>query len=264
MQSEVDVAPLEQASDPELDYASYLHLDQLLALQDPRSRPCHRDELHFIVTHQSMELWFKVIIDELLQAGARLRRLDWVGALQRLRRASAMSEVQLHQLRTLDHLDPHAFSLFRGFLGTASGAQSTQFRVLELVAGLRDDDYLAQLERFHPVLPGEFLDALAVPSVADSVGSARDALGVDSWIEFYRRQHEFGVQLLVVEALLDFDQTWMQWRYEHLITVERIIGRLTRGTGGTLPRHLQDRVGVRFFPELWDARPELQRVEMSR
>ena len=46
-----------------MTYGSYLALDELLALQHPRS--AHPDELLFIVVHQSSELWFKEILHEL-------------------------------------------------------------------------------------------------------------------------------------------------------------------------------------------------------
>ena len=40
-----------------LTYGGYLRLDELLALQSPRS--AEHDELLFIVIHQTYELWFK-------------------------------------------------------------------------------------------------------------------------------------------------------------------------------------------------------------
>ena len=48
----------------ELNYASYLHLDELLQLQHARSTPAEHDELLFIVTHQSTELWLKELLHE--------------------------------------------------------------------------------------------------------------------------------------------------------------------------------------------------------
>ncbi|HEX9420259.1 MAG TPA: tryptophan 2,3-dioxygenase family protein, partial [Methylomirabilota bacterium] len=43
----------------DLTYTSYLKLDRLLALQEPRSQRGEHDELLFIVIHQVYELWFK-------------------------------------------------------------------------------------------------------------------------------------------------------------------------------------------------------------
>ena len=49
----------------DLTYADYLHLDELLALQQPRSDPPEHDETLFIVVHQAYELWFKLLLHEL-------------------------------------------------------------------------------------------------------------------------------------------------------------------------------------------------------
>ncbi len=48
-----------------LTYATYLHLDALLNLQQPRSQPPEHDEMIFIITHQAYELWFKLQLHEL-------------------------------------------------------------------------------------------------------------------------------------------------------------------------------------------------------
>ncbi|MGH2602431.1 MAG: tryptophan 2,3-dioxygenase family protein, partial [Dehalococcoidia bacterium] len=64
-----------------LTYASYLHLDQLLRLQTPRSEPEEHDELLFIVIHQVYELWFKVLLHELEKAKRDLSAGDVFGAV---------------------------------------------------------------------------------------------------------------------------------------------------------------------------------------
>ena len=48
-----------------LTYASYLHLAELLKLQQPRSSPPEHDEMIFIIVHQAYELWFKLQLHEL-------------------------------------------------------------------------------------------------------------------------------------------------------------------------------------------------------
>ena len=42
-----------------------LKIDELLALQEPRSQGPEHDELLFIVIHQVYELWFKELLHEL-------------------------------------------------------------------------------------------------------------------------------------------------------------------------------------------------------
>ena len=48
----------------DLTYATYLGLDQLLDLQQPRSQPPEHDEMLFIIVHQAYELWFKLQLHE--------------------------------------------------------------------------------------------------------------------------------------------------------------------------------------------------------
>jgi len=48
-----------------MTYADYLHVEELLALQEPRSEPHEHDETLFIVVHQAYELWFKLLLHEL-------------------------------------------------------------------------------------------------------------------------------------------------------------------------------------------------------
>ena len=51
--------------DPTLTYSSYLRVDDLLDLQQPRSEGPEHDEMLFIVIHQVYELWFKEILHEI-------------------------------------------------------------------------------------------------------------------------------------------------------------------------------------------------------
>ena len=47
----------------EMSYGDYLHLDEILSAQHPRS-PSH-NEMLFIVQHQTSELWMKLMLHEL-------------------------------------------------------------------------------------------------------------------------------------------------------------------------------------------------------
>ena len=50
--------------DQSVTYGSYLAVDELLALQRPRSEGPEHDEMLFIVIHQVYELWFKQVLHE--------------------------------------------------------------------------------------------------------------------------------------------------------------------------------------------------------
>ena len=61
----------------------------------------------------------------------------------------------------------------------------------------------------------------------------------------------------LAEKLVDFEDYFRRWRFNHVTTVERIIG-FKRGTGGTLGvSYLRKMLDVVLFPELWQIRTQL-------
>ena len=237
---------------PELNYGSYLMVDELLQLQRPRSQPEHPDELLFIVVHQASELWFKVILHELEHLITNLGAAETVPALHTMRRINALVRIVSGQLAALDTLPPQRFAQFRGNLGSSSGGQSTQFRAIEAMSGLRDEHFLSAL-REHGEIPEALQHALDQPTLQSL------------FLELLQRKQTTLEQLyvgpgpspeyLLAEALMEYEQGFQLWRYLHVQLVERIIGPQTGGTGGTLgARYLQATLRQRFFPELWDVR----------
>ena len=62
----------------------------------------------------------------------------------------------------------------------------------------------------------------------------------------------------LAEALLEYEQLFGQWRFNHVQLVERVIGPSTGGTGGTLgSRYLMRTIDQKFFPALWAVRAKL-------
>jgi tryptophan 2,3-dioxygenase len=56
---------------------------------------------------------------------------------------------------------------------------------------------------------------------------------------------------------VDFEDYFRRWRFNHLTTVERVIG-IKRGTGGTSgTAYLRRMLDTQLFPELWALRTEL-------
>ena len=98
----------------DLNYPSYLALDELLSLQRPRSTPEHPDELLFIIVHQASELWFKLIIHELEALKSELNANDTLGALSAVKRVNALVRIVTAQLNARDTLPPQRFAHFRG------------------------------------------------------------------------------------------------------------------------------------------------------
>src|SRR6185295_7491012 len=122
---------------PAVTYSSYLKIDELLSLQQPRS-PEH-DEMLFIVIHQVYELWFK----ELLHEFDRVRRLleddEPHRAQHTLKRILTILKVMVAQLDILETMTPLEFISFRQRLEAASGFQSDQFRQVEFVLGVKSE-----------------------------------------------------------------------------------------------------------------------------
>ena len=80
------------------------------------------------MVHQSYELWFKVIIDELQRSSVALHADEPGNAISHLRRMIVVEDLLLAHLQVLDSMSPEGFLEFRDPLNPASGFQSFQFR----------------------------------------------------------------------------------------------------------------------------------------
>ena len=264
----------------ELTYGSYLHLDELLSAQHPVSRPVHHDELLFIVQHQTVELWLKVVLHELRAAAGHLAVDELRPALKGLARVKHIQHTLIEQWSVLATLTPSEYAEFRGSLGTSSGFQSDQYRAVEFLLGNKDAAMLklfAHDERAHTQLA----DLLARPSLYDELLRylARHGHGVPNVVleRDVTRAHTFTPELVGVfrriyehareeweayeacEEFVDLEENMQLWRFRHLKTVERTIGA-KRGTGGTSgTAFLRSRLDVSFFPELYAVRTEIGR-----
>ena len=208
----------------ETTYGSYLALDELLALQRPRSSPEHPDELLFIVVHQASELWFKVLLHELEALVMQLQQGDVLASVFALKRINALMSIVTAQLSALDTLPPHRFAEFRGYLGSSSGSQSAQFRALEAASGLREPHFLAALEE-HGDLPELVKKWLASPTIQQLFDDLLDRQGVT--LETVYQDPAQSPLLLLAESLLEYEKAFGLWRFLHVQLVERIIVPIT-------------------------------------
>ncbi|MHC4952921.1 MAG: tryptophan 2,3-dioxygenase family protein [Planctomycetota bacterium] len=149
----------------EVPYGDYLRLDRILDAQDPPGpdgQPRglhHHDEMLFIVIHQVYELWFKQIAHEAtlirdLLAAPEVPESDIPRVVKGLGRIHEILKVGVQQLSVLETMGSLDFLAFRDSLGSASGFQSRQFREVEILAGLRDENRVeyagASFERRFP------------------------------------------------------------------------------------------------------------------
>src|SRR5579862_7909658 len=118
------------ASDPAVTYGTYLKIEELLSLQQPRSPGPEHDEMLFIVIHQVYELWFKELLHELDRVRTLLVQDEPHRTLHTLKRILSILKVLVAQLDILETMTPLEFLTFRARLEAASGFQSDQFRQL--------------------------------------------------------------------------------------------------------------------------------------
>lgn len=248
-----------------LSYGSYLKIDELLALQQPLSRPHHHDEMLFIIIHQVYELWFKQLLHEVDGTMRALDRDDLLRVGKHFRRIHAIQRLLEQQVDILETMTPQEFNQFRDNLNPASGFQSIQFRELEFACGVRRTELLKLIET-DEAARARLEVRLSEPSLYDrakgllrrrgfEVNSSADL--IESYRRIYTNEAQYYDLYLLLEDLIEFDERFLLWRGRHVRMVERMIGQ-KQGTGGSAgARYLEGTLGYRFFPELWEVRTYL-------
>jgi tryptophan 2,3-dioxygenase len=251
--------------DERLSYGSYLRVDDLLALQQPLSRPEHHDEMLFIIIHQVYELWFKQLLHELSGVLEALDRGDLLRVAKYFRRIHTIQRLLEQQVDVLETMTPHEFNAFRDHLNPASGFQSIQFREIEFLCGVRRTETLAHI-RMDDAQRARLEALLNAPSLYDHVkallakrgfASESGAPLIESLRVIYTNAQAHYDLYLLCEDLIEFDERFLLWRGRHVRMVERMIGA-RMGTGGSSgAQYLQTTLSHRFFPELWEVRTHL-------
>jgi tryptophan 2,3-dioxygenase len=213
------------------DYERYLRTDELLALQKTADEWVHRDELLFQSVHQTSEIWLKLAWNEVEEA-ARLVASDGLpAALRLLRRANDCLQLVTSALEMLEHMSPWEYTEVRKALGHGSGFDSPGFLELRRVAKTAG-------EEFH---------------------AARERAGL-SLVDVYTRGREHEDLYALAEQLIELDERIAVWRVRHFKVVQRTIGGDVVGTQGTPVEIMGRLIHHTLFPELWDVRNELTRL----
>lgn len=262
--------------DGRMSYGDYLQIDRILDAQ--RLLTGAHDEMLFIIQHQTSELWMRLALHELDAARRAIAADRAPEAFKMLARISRIFEQLNSAWDVLRTMTPSDYTTFRQGLGQSSGFQSWQYRLIEYAVGNRNlamlkphahrPDLTAKLEAelARPSLYDEALRHLAragLPVPAEVLGRdlrqpwvAQDAVrGV--WETVYRDPTRYWQAYELAEKLVDFEDYFRRWRFNHVTTVERVIG-LKRGTGGTSGvSYLRRMLEVELFPELWHLRTTL-------
>jgi len=262
--------------DQAMSYGDYLCADQLLSIQNLRSEA--HDEMLFIIQHQTSELWMKLVLHEMSSARVALQQGNLSGMSKMLARVSRIFEQLNNQWDVLRTMTPADYTTFRDALGPSSGFQSHQYRMIEFVLGNRNANMIKPHEHV-PALMVELEDEMKIPSFYDEVvihlfqtlDGNTQAMPVPQLTQPHEAQDEIQKRWQIVyedidthwplyelaEKLMDIEDYFRRWRFNHVTTVERVIG-FKRGTGGTSGvQYLRRMLNVELFPELWNVRGAL-------
>ncbi|GEL05950.1 tryptophan 2,3-dioxygenase [Rummeliibacillus sp. G93] len=260
----------------EMSYGDYLRLDQILTGQHRLSD--HHDEMLFIIIHQTSELWMKLILHELHAAIECIQKNELEPSFKMLSRVSRIQQQLIQSWSVLSTLTPAEYMEFRDKLGHSSGFQSYQNRLIEFALGNKNARTLAVYEHQPEVYP-LLTKSLKEPSIYDAAISAlaKHGLKVDekalnrdwtqnyepnesveeAWLTVYRNTDQYWDLYELAEKLVDIGNQQQLWRFNHMTTVERIIGH-KMGTGGSSGvNYLKKVLDHQFFPELLSLRTKL-------
>lgn len=230
-----------------MSYTKYLKLNTLLSCQKPTTD--YLDEMLFIITHQTTELWFKQLlyeIDEIVNTHI---------TVDKLKRVILIFKHITQQFSILETMGPVSFSKFRSKLGCASGLQSVQFRYLETIMGFENvntcsltqiqNDFITKLNKtnlFKKI--DEWLSSMNFNvdniEIPDEQGTRRFSEKSQKMIVyiFTHSNHNTGMCQEILLELLLLDQAVALFRYRHIQLVRYTIGMQT-GTGGTHCSYLE-------------------------
>jgi tryptophan 2,3-dioxygenase len=256
----------------DMSYGDYLGMDHLLGAQRPLSEA--HDEMLFIVQHQTSELWMRLILHDLSAARELMAKGQADQVFKMLTRVARIFEQLNNAWDVLRTMTPSEYTTFRESLGASSGFQSHQYRLIEYLLGNRNLAMLKMHEhrpdlhrmlRYELTQPSLYHVALRALEREMKVEFAAEVFRMDAphradpeviaaWTTVYRDPSTHWMLYQLAEKLVDLEDYFRRWRFNHVTTVERVIG-FKRGTGGTSGvSYLRRMLDVELFPELWHLR----------
>jgi tryptophan 2,3-dioxygenase len=211
------------------DYERYVRVPELLELQKPVDKLANPEERLFQITHQSAELWLHHIDYEVGRAAAFIGDGQPQLAADLLHRCRLIIDLLREQIIILETMAPADYHVLRtSSLGRGSGQESPGFMTL-LGVGKR--------------LWEPFVELLAKQSV--------------TIIEIERAPREHYEIFRLVQAMMDYDEAFLKWRFTHMRLAFRIIGDKVLSLKGVPAAQLEAGTREPLFPELWAAISEL-------
>ena len=197
-------------------YGGYLGLHDLLSLQRDE-QGVSNDEMHFIIVHQTFELWFKQVNRELrdvrdILAAEHVPESDVPKAVSHLSRVTEIYRLMTHQWKVMETLTPQGFLAFRDGLGTASGFESYQMREMEILLGLEDVGRVSDMDplgHFRKLSTRSEADAAALARLEKTLSETTLATALSNWLSrtpimgsLYGSENDDGTVAEYVEAHL--------------------------------------------------------------
>ena len=211
------------------DYERYVRVPELLELQKPVAELSHPDERLFQITHQAAELWLHHIDYEMDRVVAFLGEGSVGRAADLLHRCRLIVDLLREQIVIVETMAPVDYHTIRTTsLGRGSGQESPGFHKL-LEVGKR------VWPRFEALLSARSLTLLDVQ----------------------RRPGEHEEVFRLVQALMDYDEAFLKWRFTHMRLAFRIIGSKVLSLKGVPAQQLEPGTREPLFPPLWETISDL-------
>ena len=169
-------------------YWDYIRTEQLLALQtgtEADESGLSNDEVMFITIHQIDELWFKLVLRELISvrdlfARSRVPEQSLGAAARGIRRMARVFHHAAAHFGLMETMTTRDYLAFRDKLSPASGFQSAGLREVEILLGLPDEERVDLGSGDTPQGPAGtrvpmYLEALRNPDGSESPASRRVA-----------------------------------------------------------------------------------------
>jgi tryptophan 2,3-dioxygenase len=213
---------------PLSDYEKYIRTEELLQLQKTDGQLACEDELTFQMIHQIAELHFKLIIQYVGIARREMQANNPNAAIHQLQRVNMHLKHLPEVFNLVKVINPIDYHTIRLALGRGSGQDSPGFnRILQEGPTL--------LEPFERLLQARNLTLL----------------------ELHRKPQDHDDLYRLMREMIQFDESFQTFRYNHLQLVKRMIGLETNSLKGVPAQALQKGVRHEFYPPLWKVISEL-------